>query len=250
MGRNIPYGLAGTMIFRHFRAESIRKGRSRCGSGLRHCFRSCWGWSALLSIFLLVLFPGWAMGGAPEVCISLQDDPVQAQTDFTLELRTVDYIPDAFSVMCTTYFDPQLVSFKTLSRGFIGVHEDGRFDLNVPFFMGLPAGTLITSITWRAANPGQNVIGPISCVYTNLNNEVAPLNIDAVQINISGQEKVYGDIDDNGEVDGQDLYQLAVHISGTACFDEEACTGDLNNSNRVNWEDIALFASGFGSEDN
>ncbi len=250
MGRSISCGPAGTMIFRYFRAVPIHNGRSMGYSGPRHCFRSWWAWSALLSICLLVLFPGLSMGGAPEVCISMEDAPVQAQTDFTLELRTVDSMPDAFSVMCTTYFDPQLVSFKGLSRGFIGVHEDGRFDLNVPFFMGLSAGTLITRITWRAANPGQDVIGPISCVYTNLDNEVAPLNIDAVHVNISGQEKVYGDIDDNGEVDGQDLYQLAVHISGTECFDEEACTGDLNNNNRVNWEDVALFASGFGREDN
>ena len=57
------------------------------------------------------------------------------------------------------------------------------------------------------------------------------------------------DIDDDGDVDGMDLYLLIQYFGRSDCSKGSPCTGDLNADNSVDPADLSILAACFGRTD-
>jgi hypothetical protein len=212
-------------------------------------------------LFIFIAFsPIPGLCDPPEFSLSPDTHPVISGDDFIVELRSNDQIQDMRQWTCTFAFDPSVLAIRKITAG--DVVEPTPFflysaksDKSIKILSinmepsDIPNYGLLASLHCGAINPGIEVLDAIACSYEDADGNEFSVDVAVEPLNITGERIYYGDLDQEGDIDGRDIALLSKQISGWDCGEDDDCTGDFDNSGRVNWQDVAIFAASFGAVD-
>ncbi len=172
--------------------------------------------------------------------------------EFSINLTAETDIPEMLTWSCKVVFNASLVTLTTRT-GLLEIrHSDGTIDF-ANATNGMYTGDVLLQLDFKALNPGQDFFGVVGCTYRDISGGgELPLNYEIIiPTVIQGYWTYYGDFDNDTDIDGADLYLLREAFSSTESSDTKTQTDlvDLNQDGKIDWQDLAVFASSFGVDD-
>ncbi len=172
--------------------------------------------------------------------------------EFSINLIAKTDIPEMLTWSCKVVFNASLVTLTTRTGLMEIRHKNGIIDYTNAI-VGMQAGDVLLQLDFKALNPGQDFFGVFGCTYRDMSGGgELPLNYDLIiPTVIQGYWTYYGNFDNDTDIDGEDLYMLVAVFPGTESSDTKTQTDlfDLNQDGKIDWQDLAVFASSFGADD-
>ena len=213
----------------------------------------------LFLVLILICCPSMAVAGPVHVLVVPSSETNAQGKEFTITVKLTDDIQDMAAWNCSLEFDPALLYVNNIADGEVTI-PGGMFSsyvnpdkhINVLEFnmqgSSFSGNGVLAAVSGFGINSGTEAIKSVDCTFVQPDASVIDVEVETVPVEITGPKIYFGDNDGDDDIDGRDLVVFSQQVSSPVCSEDGCDAGDFDNNKEVNWQDIAIFASSFGTD--